>query len=151
MCAHVSQRERQNWVISTSCGGSTTVTIHYSPSFVHFSNNAKNFSFVCKCSSSSKFLPHSKMPCLEYFTLTHWSLAAWAHDLELSPGISEILEWCDGSVFPHLSIAILNGFLPEDTRSHVIETGVHFPQDCILSPCKQNNAFRKAFGSYLLC
>lgn len=124
-CAHVSQRQIQNWMIWTSWGGSTIVTIHYSPSFVHFSNNAKNFPFVYKCSSCSKFLPHSMMPCLEHFTSTHWSLAAQTHDLELPPGFSEILESCAGSVFPHLSNATLHGFSPQDTRSHVIETGGH--------------------------
>lgn len=65
------------------------------------------------------------MPCLEYFTLIHWSSAAQTHDLELPPEFSEILEWCAGTVFPHLSNATLHGFSPQDTRRHVIEAGGH--------------------------
>lgn len=143
MCARVSERERQNWVIWISCGGSIIITIHYSPSFDHFSNNAKNFPFVYKCSSHSKLLPHSMMPRLEYLTLAHWSSVAQVHDLELPPGISETLEWCAGSVLPRLSNATLHGFLPQVTRSHVIETGGH---RCVnLSPSPFPSGWHIAF------
>lgn len=131
-CMYVCQRERIA-VIWISCGVSPVVTFHCS-SFVHFSNHVKNFPFVSEGSSHSRLLPHGKMSCLQYFTLTHWSSAAQVHDLELQPGISEIPERWAGSVLPCLSAATLHGFSPQGTGSHVIETGGHRFVNLSLNP-----------------
>ena len=110
-CVFMCLRERERTaVIWISCGGSPIVSFHCSSSFVHFSNHVKNFPVVYECSSHRELLPHRKMSCLKYFTLTHWSSAAQVHDVGLQPGFSEIPKWCAGSVLPRLSAATLHGF-----------------------------------------
>lgn len=108
---------------------------------------------------SGKLLPHRKI-CLKYFVPAHWSSAAQARDLELQPGISDIQEWCAGSVLHCLSASTLHGFSPQGTGSHgnwdwrsqmckfITKSISPRMTHCILVPSKWRNAFGTAFDSY---
>lgn len=108
---------------------------------------------------SGKLLPHRKI-CLKYFVPAHWSSAVQAHDLELQPGISDIQEWCAGSVLHCLSASTLHGFSPQGTGSHgnwdwrsqmckfITKSISPRMTHCILVPSKWRDAFVTAFDSY---